>query len=114
MNNHTSKTKVTGFTSKTKTPTSPCKMYIGFDFSVRLDHTFKFQAAVKDVTVSQSLVTQFNPFKKVTDMNLSEAAQKIRDVPNAGGTSVVSEMLSFEMMKKCFGAKLLKVFKIAF
>ena len=53
--------------------------------------------------------TDFDPFRKTTQMSLSEAAQKIRDVPNAGGNSVLSEVLSFELLQKCFGARLLKV-----
>lgn len=41
-------------------------------------------------------------------MNLSADGTKIRDVPNAGGSSVISEVLSFEVLQKCFKAKLLK------
>ncbi|XP_071097750.1 AAC-rich mRNA clone AAC4 protein-like [Haliotis cracherodii] len=41
-------------------------------------------------------------------MSLTEGAERIRDVPNAGGNSVLSEVLSFELMNKCFAAKLLK------
>lgn len=41
-------------------------------------------------------------------MNLSADGTKIRDVPNAGGSSVISEVLSFELLQKCFKAKLLK------
>ncbi|XP_022093023.1 AAC-rich mRNA clone AAC4 protein-like isoform X2 [Acanthaster planci] len=41
-------------------------------------------------------------------MDLSESGQKIRSIPNAGGNSVDSEVLSFELMHRCFGAQLLK------
>ncbi|XP_048727026.2 AAC-rich mRNA clone AAC4 protein-like [Ostrea edulis] len=41
-------------------------------------------------------------------MKLSEAAEKIWSVPNAGGNSVISEVLSFETFHKSFHAKLLK------
>jgi hypothetical protein len=41
-------------------------------------------------------------------MSLSDSAQRLRDLPNAGGSSVVSEVLSFELLKRCFGAALLK------
>ena len=43
------------------------------------------------------------------NMALSDQAVKIRDVPNAGGNSVISEVMSFELLKRCFGAQLLKV-----
>lgn len=52
--------------------------------------------------------SQFDLFKTLSGMTLSVEAQKIRDVPNAGGNSVVSEVLSYEMLQRCFGAKLLK------
>ncbi|XP_013390306.1 AAC-rich mRNA clone AAC4 protein [Lingula anatina] len=51
---------------------------------------------------------EFRPMLQMDKMALSEQAIKIRDVPNAGGNSVVSEVLSYEMMKSCFGATLLK------
>ncbi|KAK2143039.1 hypothetical protein LSH36_885g00061 [Paralvinella palmiformis] len=41
-------------------------------------------------------------------MMLSVDAQRIKDVPNAGGSSVISEMLSLELLYRCFGASLLK------
>ncbi|XP_074657159.1 AAC-rich mRNA clone AAC4 protein-like [Tubulanus polymorphus] len=41
-------------------------------------------------------------------MRLSAAALKLRDEPNAGGNSVVSEVLSYELLAKCFGARLQK------
>ena len=40
--------------------------------------------------------------------NFSEDAYKIFSTPNAGGTSIVSESLSFEIFRVCYGAKLLK------
>ncbi|KAJ6245545.1 hypothetical protein M0813_19964 [Anaeramoeba flamelloides] len=40
-------------------------------------------------------------------MNLSRGASKIRDSENAGGTSIISEAMSFEVLKKMINAKLL-------
>jgi len=37
-----------------------------------------------------------------------EESRKILHLPNAGGNSVISEVMSFELMHRCFGAKLLK------
>lgn len=41
-------------------------------------------------------------------MNLSDQAKKLKDVPNAGGSSVISEVMSYELLKRCFGAHLIK------
>ena len=51
----------------------------------------------------------FDPNRHFTRMNFSNDAVKIRDVPNAGGSSVISEFMSFEVLQKCFKARLLKV-----
>jgi len=50
----------------------------------------------------------FEPNKNLAKMNLSRDAIKLVDVPNAGGSSEVSEMLSFEVLMKTFQARLLK------
>lgn len=42
------------------------------------------------------------------DVRLSEGALKIMNTPNAGGNSVRSEVLSYEVLRRCFGAELLK------
>eukprot|EP01027_Heterolobosea_sp_BB2_P020366 GEZU01029059.1.p2 GENE.GEZU01029059.1~~GEZU01029059.1.p2 ORF type:complete len:177 (-),score=64.91 GEZU01029059.1:59-589(-) len=39
-------------------------------------------------------------------MSLTDGGIKIRDTPNAGGTSVISEVLSFELMNTYFNAAL--------
>lgn len=41
-------------------------------------------------------------------MTLSRAAIRLATVPNAGGNSVLSEVISFEFFRSCFNAKLLK------
>ena len=64
---------------------------------------------VEDNKANGLVSTDFHPFHSMETMNLSESAQKLRDVPNAGGNSVVSEVLSFEMLKNCAGATLVKV-----
>lgn len=92
-------------------PTSPVNMYIGENFSVMLDQYmyFKMQNLVTDNSGNGVIHTKFDSFKKIDNMSLSNAAQKLRDVPNAGGNSVVSEVLSFELLRRCFGGHLLKV-----
>ncbi|KJE98149.1 hypothetical protein CAOG_08159 [Capsaspora owczarzaki ATCC 30864] len=54
------------------------------------------------------VVTWFDPFRDYRRMQLSESARRIRDCPNAGGSSVESEVLSFEVINRCFGATLHK------
>lgn len=41
-------------------------------------------------------------------MKLTNETVRLMDTPNAGGSSVESEALSFEIFKKCFNARLLK------
>jgi hypothetical protein len=52
---------------------------------------------------------EFDPFRRYEKMWLSDSATKLKDLPNAGGNSVVSEVLSYELMKRVFGAELHKV-----
>ena len=84
-------------------------MYIGENFSVSVNQYFKLNKLVESSTDGGVVHTNFDPFKKWERMNLSDSAKKLRDVPNAGGNSVVSEVLSFELLRTCFGANLLKV-----
>jgi len=73
---------------------------------VRFNQYFKLHKLVNDLQSGGVVHTEFDPFRTTERMSLSDSAKKIRDVPNAGG--VVSEVLSFELMQKCFGAQLLK------
>eukprot|EP00128_Syssomonas_multiformis_P014028 Colp12_sorted_trinity150504_noHs@20649 len=52
------------------------------------------------------IVTEFDPFRHFDDMKLTEAAKRMQFEPNAGGNSVESEVLSFEVLHKCFNARL--------
>lgn len=97
---------------------APCNIYVGENFTVRLQQWFKFLTFVENNKTGGIVHCDFTPNRKLARMNLSTDAVKIRDVPNAGGSSVVSEVLSFELLQKCFKARLLKVsmsiFKNAF
>jgi len=90
-------------------PPSPCNIYMGSNFAVRLHEYFKFVKLTGDNTESGVTLTQFNPRRRLRDMKLSSSAQRILTEPNAGGNSVFSEVLSFELFQNCFKAKLLKV-----
>ena len=92
-------------------PTSPLEAYIGENFAstYKLKHCLMLNKLVADTNTNGLITTEFDPFRPMDNMALSTAAQKIRDIPNAGGNSVVSEVLSFEFFKCCFDADLVKV-----
>ncbi len=63
---------------------------------------------IKNKTQNGILNTQLDQFKHFKQMKLTHEARRIFDTPNAGGSSVESETLSFELLNKFFNAKLLK------
>lgn len=87
---------------------SPVNIYFGENFSVRLQQWFKFLALIENNSTGGIIHCHFTPNRKLATMNLSADGIKIRDVPNAGGSSVNSEVMSFEILQKCFKGKLLK------
>ena len=86
-------------------------MYVGENFSVKfqMQHYFALNKMLTDSRNGGLVRTKFENLKHVKQMSLSQSAEKIMNVPNAGGSSVISEVLSYEMLQRCFGAKLLKV-----
>lgn len=83
-------------------------MYISENFNVRFHDIFYFWKMLENNSASCLIHSDFIPNKKFTKMMISNSAQKIRDVPNAGGSSVISEVLSFEFLSKSVKAQLLK------
>ena len=63
---------------------------------------------IRDMNSSALVLTYFNQVKRFKSMKLTNEANLIFNTPNAGGSSVESEVLSLEMLKKYFNAKLLK------
>lgn len=53
--------------------------------------------------------TTFRGLRHFKLMTLSPEALRILILPNAGGNSIVSEVLSYEVLRGCFRAQLLKV-----
>ena len=84
-------------------------MYIGENFNVRFHDIFRFWKLLENNSSCGILHSEFIPNKNFRNMMISRSAQKIRDVPNAGGNSVISEVLSFEFLNKAVQAQLLKV-----
>jgi hypothetical protein len=87
----------------------PWNMYIGENFNVRFHDIFRFWKLLENNSSCGILHSEFIPNKNFRNMMISRSAQKIRDVPNAGGNSVISEVLSFEFLNKAVQAQLLKV-----
>ena len=95
--------------SRSKSPTSPINMYIGSNFSVRLCQWFHFEWLIRNKDAGSVVHTEFHSFRNIQNMNLSDGGQRIKNLPNAGGSSEISEILSYEMLKRCFAAQLVKV-----
>lgn len=55
-----------------------------------------------------AIITYFNQNRLVKNMRLTFEASLIQHTPNAGGSSVESETLSFELFKRYLNAKLVK------
>jgi len=70
-------------------------------------HTIAVEACVRDQAHSALLCNRFlSNVARAEQLRLCEGARRIFDTPNAGGASVWSEALSFELMAALFGAKL--------
>jgi hypothetical protein len=49
-----------------------------------------------------------NQVRYFEQVRLTDGGSRIRDLPNAGGNSVASEVMSFEVLRASYGADLLK------
>eukprot|EP00744_Colponema_vietnamica_P000723 GILI01001266.1.p1 GENE.GILI01001266.1~~GILI01001266.1.p1 ORF type:complete len:365 (+),score=102.28 GILI01001266.1:337-1431(+) len=85
-------------------------VWIGKDFLLRCSIPYKMQteSAVVDLTQPHFLVTFFEPLTDLQSFQLSTGALKIFSDPNAGGNSINSEALSFEVLRRLLGVKLLQ------
>jgi len=77
--------------------------------TIRMSHTesLNMQHALLNEKRSALAVNYLNA-PRWAAIKFSEQAQRILDEPNAGGNSEKSEAMSCEIMRLCFGAKLLK------
>jgi hypothetical protein len=71
-------------------------------------NTFKSEKLIKDKMNDGVILTHFDQIKPFNSMRLTFEAMRIQTTPNAGGSSVESETLSFEVLKKYYNAKLVK------
>ncbi|GFR80351.1 AAC-rich mRNA clone AAC4 protein-like [Elysia marginata] len=63
---------------------------------------------VNDSSLAGVVVTKYFSSRELKKMKLTLGGYRLLTVPNAGGSSVISEVLSFELLNKCFSAKLKK------
>ncbi|GFO12642.1 AAC-rich mRNA clone aac4 protein-like [Plakobranchus ocellatus] len=63
---------------------------------------------VNNDSIAGVVVTKFVAVKELRRMHLTVGGHRLLTVPNAGGSSVISEVLSFEVLNRCFCAKLKK------
>lgn len=83
-------------------------LFVDENFCLKSDSSiFNIEKIIRNTDQSGHITIYFNQTKKFKDMNFSTDARRIIDTPNAGGSSLESEVLSFELLKKFFGAKLL-------
>lgn len=89
---------------------SPLEITIGDNFitSYKLKQALRLDHLITNLNSCGVLMTDVYLNRSIQNMYLSEAAQKILSVPNAGGNSVNSEVLSFEFLNNCFNAALIK------
>ncbi len=86
-----------------------CNMIVSESFALTFNNTiFQIEKLIKNTQNSGSLISYFDQTKLFNKIRLTDDAKRLMFTPNAGGNSVESETLSFEMLKKSFNAKLLK------
>jgi len=78
-----------------------------FEVITPVVHTVAVDACVRDLTRCAILCNRFvSRVAHPEQLRLGAGARRIQDTPNAGGTSVWSEALSFELMEALFAARL--------
>lgn len=81
-------------------------LYIGENFVVKHGNPFHLRRKVCSKTKSGVVFTELKQLKPLTKMALSTGAKRMFACANAGGSSEKSEILSFELLRRCFGADL--------
>ncbi|KAL3888195.1 hypothetical protein ACJMK2_000572 [Sinanodonta woodiana] len=91
-------------------PNKPVNLYIGENFAVRVDSWIKFRNLITNLNKGGIISCDFQLIKAPIDrQSLSSGARKMLSVVNAGGNSINSEAFSYEMLRRCFMARLYQV-----
>jgi len=87
-----------------------CSLYLRSDFAIRssFKNSFQMEALVRDQTKCGIVVSTFESFLRKDKINLCEGSRKMLNLPNAGGGSIWSEVISFEVLASLFRAQLLR------
>lgn len=92
------------------TVTTTCCVVVHRDFILRSEFSVQFTVprCLCDLTTAGIATNYFRANDQdPRRIRLSSGARRILESPNAGGNSIWSEVLSFEVLKSLFGAKLL-------
>ena len=98
--------------NRTRSPPSPVSIYVFNEFAVRTKTltSLRFQSLVRDDSRGGVVHADLDLFgSTLTGVALSPASIRMMHQPNAGGNSVLSEVMSCELLHRCYGAHLLKV-----
>lgn len=82
------------------------QFYVGENFAVKLGDIVRFRRNITSIYTGGIVVTELDQLKSINSMKLSDASLRMAITPNAGGSSQKSEVLSYEMLQKCYNAKL--------
>jgi hypothetical protein len=69
-------------------------------------HRFEVESCIRNKSSSKLVINYFEG--NCGDISLSEGANKMKNLPNAGGSSVWSEVLSLEILHMMFNAELIR------
>ncbi|XP_065183387.1 AAC-rich mRNA clone AAC4 protein-like [Sycon ciliatum] len=86
-----------------------CNVFINENFALRcpaLFHGRLIDQLQRDAPIADLMEAEFDAFRNVETMRLCAAAERMRSTPNAGGSSVISEVLSYELLKRYANAEL--------
>ena len=76
-------------------------LLISKNFTFSCDQSiFQLEKLVKDQNHFGDITTRFHQIRPFKAMTLTNDARRILETPNAGGNSIESEVLSFEIFKK--------------
>lgn len=88
--------------------TAAAGVSVSTDFTLTVSDWTKLRGLLENTKAHGVITSQFRAHRRFSDMTLSAEALRILIIPNAGGNSVVSEVLSYEMLRQLLGAKLFK------
>jgi hypothetical protein len=83
-------------------------LHENYQVSYELYHRFRVEAHIRSPIDGALIRNRFKAFAKTSNFRLSPGAQKILTLPNAGGNSLWSEVMSFEILSHMFSGKLLR------